>query len=53
MNQGVSYKQFYDWYCKLHKKIVPVQIEGLPRDESLVTEKFQHKLRGIAKKEYC
>lgn len=37
MNQGVLYKQFYDWYRKIHKKIVPVQIEGLPTDESLVT----------------
>ena len=30
VNQGVTYKQFNDWFRKIHKKIVPVQIDGIP-----------------------
>ena len=30
VNQGVPYKQFNDWFRKTHKKIVPVQIDGIP-----------------------
>ena len=33
MNQGVPYSQFNDWFRKTHKKIVPVQIDGVPSDE--------------------
>ena len=39
MNQGVPYNQFNDWFRKTHKKIVPVQIDGIPSaDEGLVKE---------------
>ena len=39
MNQGVPYNQFNDWFRKTHKKIVPVQIDGIPSaDEGLVNE---------------
>ena len=39
VSQGVPYNQFNDWFRKTHKKIVPVQIDGLPsRDEEPVTE---------------
>ena len=30
VNQGVPYNQFNDWFRKTHKKIVPVQIDGIP-----------------------
>ena len=30
VSQGVSYNHFNDWFRKTHKKIVPVQIDGLP-----------------------
>ena len=30
MNQGIPYNQFNDWFRKTHKKIVPVQIDGIP-----------------------
>lgn len=30
INQGVPYNQFNDWFRKTHKKIVPVQIDGIP-----------------------
>ena len=30
VSQGVPYNQFNDWFRKTHKKIVPVQIDGLP-----------------------
>ena len=29
VSQGVPYNQFNDWFRKTHKKIVPVQIDGL------------------------
>jgi len=29
VNQGVPYNQFNDWFRKTHKKIVPVQIDGI------------------------
>ena len=39
VNQGVPYNQFNDWFRKTHKKIVPVQIDGIPSvDEAPVTE---------------
>ena len=39
MNQGVPYNQFNEWFRKTHKKIVPVQIDGLPSvDEGLSKE---------------
>ena len=39
VNQGVPYNQFNDWFRKTHKKIVPVQIDGIPSaDEGLVKE---------------
>lgn len=39
MNQGVPYNQFNDRFRKTHKKIVPVQIDGIPSaDEGLVKE---------------
>ena len=39
MNQGVPYNQFNDWFRKTHKKIVPVQIDGIPSvDEAPVKE---------------
>ena len=30
VSQGVPYNQFNDWFRKTHKKIFPVQIDGLP-----------------------
>ena len=30
MNQGVPYNQFNDWFRKIHKKILPVQIDDIP-----------------------
>ena len=39
VNQGVPYNQFNDWFRKTHKKIVQVQIDGIPSvDESPVKE---------------
>ena len=39
MNQDVPYNQFNDWFRKTHKKIVPVQIDGIPSvDEAPVKE---------------
>ena len=39
MNQGIPYNQFNDWFRKTHKKIVPVQIDGIPSAaEGLVKE---------------
>ena len=39
VSQGVSYKHFNDWFRKTHKKIVPVQIDGMPSiDEDSVKE---------------
>ena len=39
VSQGVPYDQFNDWFRKTHKKIVPVQIDGLPStDEEPVKE---------------
>ena len=39
VNQGVPYNQFNDWFRKTHKKIVPVQIDGIPSvDEAPVKE---------------
>ena len=33
VNQGIPYNQFNDWFRKTHKKIVPVQIDGLPSSD--------------------
>ena len=41
MNQGVPYNQFTEWFRKTHKKIVPVQIDGIPTEENVVKEKNQ------------
>lgn len=30
VSQGIPYKHFNDWFRKTHKKIVPVQIDGIP-----------------------
>ena len=39
VNQGVPYNHFNDWFRKTHKKIVPVQIDGMPSiDEDSVKE---------------
>ena len=39
ISQGVPYNQFNDWFRKTHKKIVPVQIDGIPSvDETSVKE---------------
>lgn len=35
-NQGVSYERFTEWFRKTRKKIVSVQIEGMPEDDSNV-----------------
>ena len=34
--QGVPYRDFNTWFVKTRKKIVPVQIEGVPSSDSLV-----------------
>ena len=39
VRQGVPYNQFNDWFRKTHKKIVSVQIDGIPSaDEYSVKE---------------
>lgn len=38
-SQGVPYTQFNNWFRKTHRKIVPVQIDGVPPEESVVKEK--------------
>ena len=39
VSQGVPYSQFNDWFRKTHKKIVPVQIDGIPSsDEGLAQD---------------
>ena len=33
IHQGVPYNEFYKWFRKTHRSVVPVQIEGLPVSE--------------------
>jgi hypothetical protein len=32
---GVSYEQFNIWFQKTHKKVVPVQIDGCPKEDKM------------------
>lgn len=38
LSHGVPYREFNTWFVKTRKKIVPVQIEGVPSSESLLDE---------------
>ena len=33
LSRGVNYNEFNKWFRKMHKSIVPVEIEGAPEDE--------------------
>ena len=33
ISRGVNYNEFNKWFRKMHKSIVPVEIEGRPEDE--------------------
>lgn len=47
INQGVPYNLFNDWFRKTHKKIVPVQIDGIPStDEKPVKEDAHQSIKG-------
>lgn len=50
INQGVLYNQFNDWFRKTHKKIVPVQIDGIPSTDEKPSRRMlpnQLKEQGI------
>ena len=34
ISRGVNYKDFNKWYYKMHKSVVPLEIEGAPASES-------------------
>lgn len=34
VQQGISYKSFYDWLRKRQKNVVPVCVDGLPVEET-------------------
>lgn len=34
LRQGVPYHEFHKWFRKTHKSVVPVEIEGMPIQES-------------------
>lgn len=38
LTQGVPYRDFNNWFVKTRKKIVPIQIEGIPSSNSFVDE---------------
>lgn len=38
LTQWIPYRDFNSWFVKTRKKIVPVQIEGVPFSNSLVEE---------------
>ena len=44
VNQGVPYNQFNDWFRKTHKKIVPVQIDGIPSVNEASVKEFISKV---------
>ena len=44
VSQGVSYNQFNDWFRKTHKKIVPVQIDGLPSTDEESAKEVQREI---------
>ena len=33
LSRGVNYSEFNKWFRKMHKSVVPVEIEGAPEDE--------------------
>ena len=37
INRGVNYNDFNKWFRKMHKAIVPLEIENAPASESNVT----------------
>jgi hypothetical protein len=37
INRGVNYNEFNKWFRKMHKAIVPLEIENAPASESNVT----------------
>ena len=44
LRQGVPYPEFYKWFRKTHKSVVPVEIEGMPIQESSDMESSPSKL---------
>ena len=32
INNNIPYTAFYDWFKKTQKKIVPVEVDGIPED---------------------
>lgn len=41
---GVPYHEFHKWFRKTHKSVVPVEIEGMPIQESSDMESSSSKL---------
>ena len=37
LSRGVNYNEFNKWFRKMHKSIVPLEIENAPASESIVT----------------
>ena len=44
LRQGVPYPEFHKWFRKTHKSVVPVEIEGMPIQESSDMESSPSKL---------
>ena len=32
INKNIPYRAFYDWFKKTQKKVVPVEVEGIPEE---------------------
>ena len=44
LRQGVPYNEFHKWFRKTHKAVVPVEIEGMPTQDSSEMESSQFTL---------
>ena len=44
VSQGIPYNQFNNWFRKTHKKIVPVQIDGIPSTAEELTKESQSEI---------
>ena len=44
LRQGVPYNEFNKWFRKTHKAVVPVEIEGMPTQDSSEMESSQFTL---------
>ena len=40
LSRGVNYNEFNKWFRKMHKSIVPVEIEGAPAGDFPVVQGF-------------